>query len=126
MHKYPKHSGCESPSDCIRLANDLIETLPQKWNPAGLSDMTPNPANDEDDEWKPFLPSLMTAESVRDIFRVFTEGALPNEAIMNTEPEQGPSTIVATDGSTLNIGTTSARAGAGIFYHEGDPKNSSI
>jgi hypothetical protein len=36
-----QNTGCESPSDCIQLANNLIETLPTKWNLAGLSDMTP-------------------------------------------------------------------------------------
>ncbi|KAF8236736.1 hypothetical protein L208DRAFT_1019235, partial [Tricholoma matsutake] len=31
-----QNTGCEHPSDCIKLANDLIETLPPKWNPTRL------------------------------------------------------------------------------------------
>jgi ribonuclease HI len=42
---------------------------------------------------------------------------------VNTETEPGPSIIVATNRSTFDTGTTTARAGAGIFYQEGNPKN---
>jgi len=46
--------------------------------------------------------------------------------VVNNELEYGPSIIVATDGSALETGTTTARAGAGIFYNEGNPKNISL
>jgi hypothetical protein len=121
-----RNTGCEHPSDCIKLANGLIETLPPKWNPTSLTNLAPNHTDNDSDEWIPFSPSLMTAETIKDIFRVFMEGDPSNEIIMNMEPEHGPSTCVATDGSTLGTGTTSARAGAGIFYTEGNPRNTSL
>lgn len=67
----------------------------------------------------------MTAATIKDIFRVFTEGDMHGAAV-NTEVEPRPSIIVATDGSTFDTGTTTARAGAGIFYQEGDPRNRSL
>lgn len=45
---------------------------------------------------------------------------------MNPNPTHGPSTTVATTGSTLNTDTTTAQAGAGVFYLEGNPRNKSL
>ncbi|KAF8223050.1 hypothetical protein L208DRAFT_1173653, partial [Tricholoma matsutake] len=68
-----QETGCEHPSACIKLANDLLETIPEKWNPMKLPN-TANAAENQPDEWTTFSPSLVTARTIRDLFRIFTEG----------------------------------------------------
>ncbi|KAF8226137.1 hypothetical protein L208DRAFT_1303479 [Tricholoma matsutake] len=103
-----QNKGCEHPSDCMKLANDLIETLPPKWNPTRLSNTAPSQTENEMSEWIPFSPLLPATETVKDIFHVFTEEDLSNKTVTNKKLEHGPNTMVATNGSTLSIGTTSA------------------
>jgi len=108
----------------MRLAHELLKTLPPKWNPTKFQDIAPN--NENDNEWIPFLPSLLTAETTKDLFRIFTEGEPRKEAVANYVPEHGPSIIAATDGSAIETGLTNARAGVGVFYYDNNPKNKSL
>lgn len=108
---------------CNACATIRDTGLPPRWNPAKIP-IVNAPENDTDD-WITFLPSLVTAATIKDIFRVFTEGE-QHGALVNTEIEPGPRIMVATDGYTLDTGTTAARAGAGISYRENDPRNKSL
>ncbi|KAF5353162.1 hypothetical protein D9758_008711 [Tetrapyrgos nigripes] len=63
-----------------------------------------------------------------DTFRVFTEGEI-NEDLQDTSPGQGPAqepTTVATDGSCVENGHLTAKAGAGIYFGKDDERNQSI
>ncbi|KAF8236437.1 hypothetical protein L208DRAFT_1390951 [Tricholoma matsutake] len=106
------NTSCGHPLDCIKLAKNLLETLPPKWNPANIPHINPNAPENEPNEWVAFPPSLITATTIKDIFRLSLH--------------RRPSIMVATDRSTFDTGTTTARAGAGIFYQEGDPRNRSL
>jgi len=108
----------------MRLAHKLLETLPPKWNPTKFQDIASN--NENDNEWIPFLPSLLTVETTKDLFQIFTEGESRKEAVANYVPEHGPSIIAATDGSTIETGLTNAQAGVGVFYYDNNPKNKSL
>ena len=119
-------TDCEHPSDCIRLANKLIETLPPKWNPCEPHNTTLANPDDGTKGWLPFSHTVLTAELVKDIFPIFTEGETSNEILTMTIAKPRQKTFVATDRSTQGVGTTTARAGARIFYTENNPKNTSL
>jgi hypothetical protein len=112
--------------NCIRLANKLIETLPPKWNPREPHNTTPANPDDGTEGWLPFSHAALTAESIKDIFRIFMEGETSREILTMTIAEPGQETFVATNRSSQDVGTTTARAGAGIFYTENNPKNTSL
>ena len=116
-------SGCECPSECIKLAGDLLETLPPRWNPGKLPTILTDGTNNTQEGWICFSPAPITAEMTKDIFRIFTKNELQHKAIANIKPEHGPSMMIATDGSAHNVGTTEAQAGAGISYYAGNPRN---
>ncbi|KAJ4472393.1 hypothetical protein C8R41DRAFT_776341, partial [Lentinula lateritia] len=125
------NTECEQPNKCYEKAQELLNLLPEKWNP-----ISPLPEDFEPDTITPssyrdghtFDWRITTHGNLTDAFRIFTEGeknsALPdtqrNE--INTEP-----TIEAyTDGSCIYNGTDDAVAGARVYFPNGEYSNCTI
>ncbi|KAJ3709506.1 hypothetical protein DFJ43DRAFT_1135264 [Lentinula guzmanii] len=112
---------CKAPNRCINRANQLLETLPQKWNPCNRlpEDFEPH------ESWHPGAEKERT---LSDAFRIFTDGRKCNTtADMSWMSEtQGETITVYTDGSCENNGGEDAVAGAGIFVRDNNPLNRAI
>ncbi|KIY46166.1 hypothetical protein FISHEDRAFT_29812, partial [Fistulina hepatica ATCC 64428] len=75
--------GCKDPNKCFEKAKQVLDTLPPKWDPrassAGEAEMEAQPEgeneNNVDDSWITFKPCYATGEKVKEIFRIFTDGA---------------------------------------------------
>jgi len=109
--------GCTSQSKCIARAKELIETLPQKWNP---QEVQPDDFTSENErlteginnEWIIFQQGLVTGKSATDTFRIFTEGKLSNRLPPFQHQRHGPPT---SEGQTrrVTIATEIYRPGTG-------------
>ncbi|KAI0699831.1 ribonuclease H-like domain-containing protein [Cytidiella melzeri] len=132
--------GCTHPSKCCETASRLLNNLHAKWHPA----VTPpdnkltltrhrkekNRKARIEGSSLTFNPSVTDGDNVADGFRIFTDPAMSS-----CEPAHCPPTpairrsdvlTVYTDGSCLNNGAANARAGAGVWYGTGDPRNLAI
>ncbi|KAF8054841.1 hypothetical protein FPV67DRAFT_1355171, partial [Lyophyllum atratum] len=119
---------CPNPHECFSKAKALLRLLPPKWNPTTAPDQdTTIEESDEMNGWETFERKMLTTGTLANIFRIFTSGTttggIPDTYPQNTE---GRCTTVATDGSCLDNGEDSARAGAGVYYAVDHPKNKSI
>ncbi|THU86863.1 hypothetical protein K435DRAFT_682856 [Dendrothele bispora CBS 962.96] len=128
-----QNTGCEHPHTCMLLAQELLDTLPEKWDPRAEQpeDQEYNLDNlqkEKDEEI--FNYHLTTAGNISDIFRVFTDldhkptNKAPTRLVKITNPRE--LSIVATDGSCVDNGQDTAIAGAGVFFGINDPRNQSI
>ncbi|KAF5343921.1 hypothetical protein D9758_012103 [Tetrapyrgos nigripes] len=127
-----QRDSCTHPHQCMLRAEELLDTLPQKWDPRAEQPEDYEKEPDEDvreENTEVFDYRISTNGDLSDIFRIFTDDAdTSNEVLIrkiapgNEESEK----IVATDGSCTNNGQEDARAGAGVFYGHGDPTNQSI
>ncbi|KAJ7161823.1 hypothetical protein C8R43DRAFT_867293, partial [Mycena crocata] len=116
---------CLTPHSCSVKAQELLDTLPPKWDPRAEMPEDYELPPDIDDEWTTFDRRITTFGSIKDVFRVFTEGEIcntPPDMRLLCEPDLEP-LYVATDGSCLNNGEDNAEAGAGIFFSEDNPNN---
>ncbi|KAJ3832003.1 hypothetical protein F5878DRAFT_548785, partial [Lentinula raphanica] len=122
---------CEAPYRCFSKANELLRTLPEKWNPT--SDL---PEDHEPHELQPpeieggitFDHRITVHGSLADAFRIFTQGNTINripEVVGDPQPAE-LKVEAYTDGSCQHNGSDDATAGAGIFYGEGNILNKSI
>ncbi|KAJ7583850.1 hypothetical protein C8J56DRAFT_723422, partial [Mycena floridula] len=118
---------CMNPSACFKKARQLLECLPQKWNPwyAQPEDLFPLAKTgdmlecDKDTEYFD-RESFICKGSISNAFRVFTTGEVWNGETYFSErrdvsdiPE-----VVYTDGSCIDNGNQNARAGAGIWFED--------
>ncbi|KAL4255818.1 hypothetical protein AB1N83_014347 [Pleurotus pulmonarius] len=125
------HTGCEAPYVCADKASELLETLPEKWDPRRAPD-DQNEDEGQEEDWQCFRPQTITARSLKEAFRVFTEGE-SYSLLPRTAPRAAGNILdnvrtvrLATDGSCEDQGQETAKAGAGVFYAEGDPRNAAI
>ncbi|KAL4255512.1 hypothetical protein AB1N83_014246 [Pleurotus pulmonarius] len=117
---------CTHPDSCFKRARQLLNTLPQKWDPRKANIQAPG-YEAHHEGWQTFNKQLTTVSNIQDVFRVFTEGDTHDEPIQDEEIDIPQETIrVATDGSCLEASTTTASAGAGIFYGMNDARNMAI
>jgi ribonuclease HI len=77
-----------------------------------------------------FHSRVTTKGTLADAFRIFTEG---NETRSHTAPlvmftyvNHGPRAEVYTDGSVIDNDTDDVKAGARVYFGEGDPRNRSL
>lgn len=56
----------------MKLANDLLDMLSTSWDPRKLKAIVTD-TNGTQDGWVCFSPALTTAETAKDIFRIFIE-----------------------------------------------------
>ncbi|KAJ8087270.1 hypothetical protein PM082_006100 [Marasmius tenuissimus] len=69
--------GCIAPNGCINRAEELLNTLPPKWDPRETlpEDFENEKQQSENDEdWIMFRKEIVTAKAPKELFRVFTEG----------------------------------------------------
>lgn len=109
-------------------ANQLIESLPHKWNPRKDTPSSPSAGNtsqDEDDEL--FDPRFNEETTLAGMFRIFCEGEACEETYQQSKEEiEYDDNPVYTDGSASFSATEGQHAGAGIYFGPGDPRNSAI
>lgn len=135
---------CSHPEKCYRAAKALLATLAPKWCPEwsddedGLS-LTKNRKRDnklarehvrEDGVSLTFNPSITTRSTLEKGFRIFTDpdaqAILPGRRQVNALNIQSEGVVVYTDGSCDRNGDEDARAGAGVFYGDDDPRNAAL
>ncbi|KAJ7142127.1 hypothetical protein C8R43DRAFT_954469 [Mycena crocata] len=128
-------TGCQNPHQCYSRARSLLDALHAKWDP-----LKPQPEDYEEEqtpreglgpETVDFDSRITTRGSVADTFRIFTKGSRRNLRGIVPQTKHDPvhdyGTLVAyTDGSAVNNGKENARVGAGVYFGEGDPRNTSI
>ncbi|KAJ3991728.1 hypothetical protein F5050DRAFT_1580906, partial [Lentinula boryana] len=122
---------CEAPYRCFSKANKLLQTLPEKWNPLSIlpEDHEPDELHPPDiNEGTTFDHRITTRGSLADAFRIFTQGETSNTIPrMAWNPQPADTKVeVYTDGSCQHNGSDEARAGAGVYYREGDALNKAI
>ncbi len=126
--------GCKNPHRCSQRAQDLLSTLPSKWDPR-----TRQPEDYErrvaeelekealDSELIPFDRRITTHGNLGQAFRIFTEdGQVSNDSVPMQIDENGTETNIATDGSCIRNGERNAQAGAGVFAGIGSELNRSV
>ncbi|KAJ7691200.1 hypothetical protein B0H17DRAFT_1331213 [Mycena rosella] len=101
-------------------ARSLLDILEAKWDPRKTQpeDYEEPDAHENGTDSVVFDPRVTTHGMVADVFRIFTQGDMPNlhEAAPNTKHTADPTaaTVIAyTDGSATNNGGANARARAG-------------
>ncbi|THU92022.1 hypothetical protein K435DRAFT_672931, partial [Dendrothele bispora CBS 962.96] len=128
-------TNCDHPHLCMVRAQELLDTLPPKWDPRVEqpedveTDLTSIPKTREEEI---FDYHLTTTGDLSDIFRIFTNKSHTpvNETyvrrVQTDSLDNEILAIAATDGSCIDNGQDSALAGAGIYFAEGDPRNKSL
>ncbi|KAJ3739259.1 hypothetical protein DFH05DRAFT_1407723, partial [Lentinula detonsa] len=109
--------NCKSPYKCFSRANEIMKTLPPKWNPTvGPQNEDRMDQNQALGEGIKFDYRITTEGTLADAFRIFTEGKTTNELINQNHYQEKEETItIYTDGLCINNGNDNAKAGAGIF-----------
>ncbi|KAJ3715748.1 hypothetical protein C8R42DRAFT_583287 [Lentinula raphanica] len=114
----------------MNRAEQLLDTLPQKWNPCSVlpEDFEPQVVEAPRRREGTFDPRITTRGSLSDAFRIFTEGRKCNTTADLSELDVTNDENIAayTDGSCENNGGDDAVAGAGIFVTENSPLNRAI
>ena len=129
-------NSCGNPHACFKRAKELLDLLPEKWDPRGLQPQDherppkksrPQPGDEEGDLWTPFNAAITTTGDLSDIFRVFTNGETTNVLYHRPEPtDSAEDLVIATDGSCFDNGQGNAVAGAGAYAGNGHPTNFSL
>jgi hypothetical protein len=112
---------------------DLLDALEEKWDPREPQpeDYEDGPVEGADEETVEFDARVTTHGTIADTFRIFTNTAPKNlhDSSSDTrhapDPDEGPIKVY-TDGSAQNNGGENARAGAGIYFGDDDPRNRAI
>ncbi|KAI0737440.1 hypothetical protein C8Q80DRAFT_1115230, partial [Daedaleopsis nitida] len=131
-HEY----ACDNPDACFERAKMFLDTLPPKWDPRvrqpedwedAEHEMTVNECATIGDNLTPFDRRVSVKGELGEIFRIFTCGEVSNLVPDTQLQEVASQTLtIATDGSCLNNGQTSARAGAGVYVEDGHALNRTV
>ncbi|KAK1216048.1 hypothetical protein PQX77_021325 [Marasmius sp. AFHP31] len=125
--------GCKHPNWCATRAKKLLDLLPEKWDPREIPYEDDEVIEGEKD-WTTFEPGTITAKNLGETIRIFDNRdkedkseKIPRFARIDRLrlTRQIPQRA-ATDGSCINNGFDNARAGAGVYFRENDPKNKSV
>ena len=134
--------GCTNPQKCAIGAQRRLEKLVPKMNPMtqthndNLSLTTRRKASNivarRENTGIIFNPSVTEKMNLADCFRIFTDpDRLSNTPAERQRQARGINIpeeriTVYTDGSCIDNGKENAKAGAGIWFVEGDPQNKAI
>ncbi|KAH9852907.1 hypothetical protein C2E23DRAFT_703320, partial [Lenzites betulinus] len=132
--------GCDDPARCAKAASAILGRLRDKWRPGtnantdGLSltraQRDRNLVNATARDVLTFDPSITQGMPIGNAFRVFLQNGEEHgpRACRPIRPFQleCESTVVYTDGSCDENGASDARAGAGIWFGEGDERNAAL
>ncbi|KAF8287616.1 hypothetical protein DL93DRAFT_2069334, partial [Clavulina sp. PMI_390] len=136
-----RRAGCSNPDRCFKRPGILINKLYNEFIPAdeAIPDELPREVNEilaRDEGWILFSKDTRPRDdmSVGANWRLFTEHLAPTLIENDDEPFRfqnnlpAPNTVVEvyTDGSSDKNGETTAQAGAGVWYGEGDPRNRAL
>lgn len=121
--------GCINPEKCIRKCILLINNLPPKYRPLDQV-YEPNIADTEPPVGGTPFSKKPTIMALEEGFRAMGNNnrPSPNPLASNkrTNNENITKTIVYTDGSCQNNGSLNAKAGAGVWFSNENPKNAAI
>lgn len=133
--------GCANPHKCAVMARQLLDRLQLKWDPREHVDDNGLQLNklQVQQNWEAkkskgiirFDPTMDGTDDLADGFRIFTSGwdqstRPARRAITNGNPRIEEIEVAYTDGSGIHNGTASARAGAGVWYGDNDPRNRAV
>ena len=134
------NNACKHPNKCIERAKRLSESIQDKWSPT--KDLHPDfftaPTPDElGPEYDPITKEtaytvnpFRVEESLEGCFRVFTTNDPPPHQVAERAPRTAdfdlPPLTVYTDGSCLNNGESTAKAGSGVWFGENDTRNAAL
>ncbi|KAK1216633.1 hypothetical protein PQX77_020753 [Marasmius sp. AFHP31] len=122
-----KMHGCTHPYKCIDRARDLLDTLPDKWDPRSTLpedfEREPGVRMEEESDWVVFNQSLVTGLGLTEMIRIFTSGVtndglpwFPHSHIQETDAENR--TRITIGVKVLNPGNDNARVGTAAVFHE--------
>ena len=134
------NNTCENPNRCIGRAARLLASINEKWSPVSHHppDFFTNPSPEETgpridpdtEETIHTLDPFRVESNLSDCFRVFTETSKPPELRVaraaRTASFDDPLVVAYTDGSCTNNGDTTAKAGSGVWFGDGDNRNLSL
>ena len=124
--------GCTHPQRCLETARKLLNALAPKWRPEEERDQrggspTPLVPNRDNHDEGITVNTAREATTLKHSIRIFTERENLLGATALPTAEDGAQMVVElivyTDGSCVGNGTDEARAGSGIWYGTGDPRN---
>ena len=141
--------GCKHPEKCEKIANTLLEKIPDKYNPIMTTphkdnlDHTPrrlkkNARKNVEKTSITFNPDITEKESVEDAIRIFGKAKTYKTRRMKEKQEtlkpayrkkkeKTRKTITYyTDGSSDKNGSANSRTGAGIWHKRGSELNQAI
>ncbi|KAK7029102.1 hypothetical protein R3P38DRAFT_2407535, partial [Favolaschia claudopus] len=131
-------TGCGHPHKCYLKAQALLNSIEDKWDPRVMQPedyirknllRDQEPTAHEDENTADFDTRVTTKGTLADVFRIFTNdesnGAhtAPTTKFAN---EQQPMITVFTDGSAIDNDTEDVKAGAGVFFGDGDTRNKAL
>lgn len=130
---------CKMPNKCFEMARAILQQIQPKWQPGGTPPMDnlthtiqrkqANTKARKDNDHILFDPSITAEDDLSHNFRIFTDNNAKccdpayRKHSINLPQEE---ITVYTDGSCLEGGTVTARAGAGIWFGPNDPRNASL
>jgi ribonuclease HI len=128
-------TGCKNPDRCYGKARDLLDALEEKWDPREPQpedyENEEDPGEETNEETFVFDAKVTTHGTIADTFRIFTNATPKNlhsiapDTRHSPDPNEDPIEAY-TDGSAMNNGGENARAGAGIYFGDNDPRNRAI
>jgi ribonuclease HI len=124
-----RHHGCENPIACINEAKRILDGLPPDWDPRRIPARTADGEVDSSETFTFKAPEepVKPAEAYRVTFTTEEPRVTLHLPRRQTEEYEWPNLVtVYTDGSCKDNGFENARAGSGIFFGHGHPKNKAL
>ncbi|KAJ8455311.1 hypothetical protein ONZ45_g18981 [Pleurotus djamor] len=107
-------------------AKNLLGNLPEQWDPIRIQSEAPIEEDPQvEREWERANTRPPPDRSLGEIFRIFG-GSVKYKLPKHQTPRSDQTIVVATDGSGEDVNKTTARAGAGVFFGEGDDRNTGV
>ncbi|KAJ7054799.1 hypothetical protein C8F01DRAFT_922420, partial [Mycena amicta] len=114
-----RETNCRHPNECAKRATELLDQLPEKWDPRleQPADYEITPEDDED--WTTFDHVVSVEGSTAECFRIFMEGETHNERPDTRRVPVPTETIrIAIAGECIRPRDDDAQARAGIYVEE--------
>ena len=136
-----KTNGCINPHECATEALTRLNLIPPKHDPTkqeppdGLSLTRSGKARNEAARLNKgeiiFDPSITCKENLADCFQIFTDPTKKTDQPAKRYKHRGPiprseEITVYTDRACMKNGKENAQCGSGVWFGEGDPRNSAI
>jgi ribonuclease HI len=128
---------CKNPHKCIGMARRIMSTLPAKWDPS-----LPTQHNElsltlrwkarnkaaETNKGPILFDSSVMEDNPTDCIRIFTDNLVQDASLIPQEDHQVESPVVTTytDGSCIQTGQSTAKAGSSIWFGKEDIRNRAL